>query len=59
MERRLVTTNEAARHPFRQYLPLSTDGAALTPEPANDRSDVRLFILTFLTAFAGFYTFIF
>jgi len=54
MNRRLVLTNEAARHPFRATLP---------PPPPVDRrrdddSDWKLFALSFAAFFTCFYTFI-
>ena len=53
MTRRLVLTNEAARHPFRASLP---------PPPAqtmrNDDQDWKLFMLSFAAFFTCFYTFI-
>jgi hypothetical protein len=54
MNRRLVLTNEAARHPFRQTLP---------PPPAvrgkrSDDQDWKLFVLSFAAFFICFYTLI-
>lgn len=54
MKRRLVLTNEAARHPFRQTLP---------PPPAararpDDDADLKLFALSFAAFFTCFYSFI-
>jgi hypothetical protein len=53
MTRRLVLTNEAARHPFRASLP---------PPPVqkmrNDDQDWKLFMLSFAAFFTCFYTFI-
>ena len=55
MTRRLVLTNEAARHPLRQTLP--------PPPPAprrhDDDTDVKLFFLSFAAFFTCFYSFIF
>ncbi|NJR77285.1 hypothetical protein [Sphingomonas corticis] len=54
MTRRLVTTNEAARHPFRRALPPP-------PKVAATRSgddDVKLFLLSFAAFFICFYTMI-
>ena len=54
MTRRLVLTNEAAKHPFRRALP---------PPPRelprkDDDSDIRLFFLSFVAFFICFYTLI-
>jgi hypothetical protein len=54
MTRRLVLTNEAARHPLRRALP---------PPPAptswrEDDNDWKLFALSFAAFFTCFYTFI-
>jgi len=53
MQRRLVLTNEAARHPFRRSLP--------PPAPVavrNDDGDWKLFLLSFGAFFTCFYTLI-
>jgi hypothetical protein len=55
MNRRLVLTNEAARHPFRQTLPPPPKVAA----KRNDDQDWKLFALSFTAFFVCFYTFIF
>lgn len=58
MTRRLVLTNEAARHPFRRSLP------PMAPEPAAERkrdagdNDIKLFMLSFVAFFICFYTMI-
>jgi hypothetical protein len=53
MKRRLVLTNEAARHPFRQRLPLS---ASRTFTPVRDDSkDLKLFALSFTAFFVAIY----
>lgn len=54
MTRRLVLTNEAARHPFRRSLPPPV--AAATRD--EDR-DWKLFLLSFFAFFTCFYTLIF
>jgi hypothetical protein len=54
MTRRLVLTNEAARHPFRRSLP----PPALAPARDDDK-DWKLFVLSFGAFFTCFYTFIF
>lgn len=54
MTRRLVLTNEAARHPFRQTLP----PPVIAKEP-NDDQDLKLFALSFTAFFICFYSFIF
>jgi hypothetical protein len=54
MNRRLVLTNESARHPFRQKLPATVVGASPRSEPLSDRA---LFLLTFVAAFLAFSTF--
>jgi len=53
MTRRLVLTNEAARHPFRRTLP--PPNAMPT---AGDDNDVKLFLLSFAAFFVCFYTLI-
>lgn len=55
MTRRLVLTNEAARHPFRQALP----PVARAQAAASDDSDWKLFMLSFGAFFICFYTLIF
>jgi len=53
MKRRLVLTNEAARHPFRQRLPLS---ASRTFQPVRDDAhDLKLFALSFTAFFVAIY----
>jgi hypothetical protein len=55
MTRRLVLTNEAARHPLRRTLPPP-------PKPVrakNGDQDVKLFLLSFAAFFTCFYTFLF
>jgi hypothetical protein len=55
MTRRLVLTNEAARHPFRQTLP-----PPVTPDARKrDDEDWKLFLLSFAAFFTCFYTLIF
>ncbi len=55
MNRRLVLTNEAARHPLRRTLPPPPK-----PRPAgNGDQDVKLFLLSFAAFFTCFYTFLF
>ena len=55
MTRRLVLTNESARHPFRASLP--------PPEPVTvartQDEDWKLFALSFVAFFICFYTLIF
>lgn len=54
MTRRLVLTNEAARHPFRRTLPPP-------PKPVrrpDDDQDWKLFVLSFSAFFTAFYGFI-
>ena len=55
MQRRLVLTNEAARHPFRRSLPPTIVKPLLPREPLSDRG---LFLLTFVSAFLAFSTFL-
>ncbi len=52
MKRRLVITNEAARHPFRQALPPPPVARAAH----NDDQDWKLFMLSFAAFFICFYT---
>lgn len=53
MKRRLVLTNEAARHPLRQRLPRPI---AITVEAVRDDShDLRLFAVSFTAFFVAIY----
>lgn len=52
MTRRLVLTNEAARHPFRASLP----PPAIAPARVGDDADWKLFALSFAAFFTCFYT---
>ncbi len=54
MTRRLVLTNEAARHPMRRSLP-----PPVIANTKNDDQDVKLFLLSFAAFFTCFYSFIF
>lgn len=55
MTRRLVLTNEAARHPLRRALP-----PPIAPKPErSDDQDWKLFLLSFGAFFTAFYGFIF
>ena len=54
MTRRLVLTNEAARHPLRRSLP-----PPVVASPLNDDHDIKLFMLSFAAFFTCFYSFIF
>jgi hypothetical protein len=53
MTRRLVLTNEAARHPLRRSLPPPVIAGR------NDDHDLKLFALSFAAFFTCFYSFIF
>jgi hypothetical protein len=53
MTRRLVLTNEAARHPFRRTLP-----PPVLERVRSDDADVKLFLLSFAAFFTCFYTLI-
>ena len=55
MKRRLVLTNEAARHPFRRMLP----PPVIAAPRASDDHDLKLFALSFTAFFVCFYSFIF
>jgi hypothetical protein len=55
MKRRLVLTNESARHPFRQTMPPPVIERSAYREPLSDRA---LFLLTFASAFLAFSTFL-
>lgn len=57
MTRRLVLTNESARHPFRQTLPPPVIAPARRRR--DDDQDWKLFLLSFSAFFTCFYTFIF
>ena len=50
MTRKLVLTNEAARHPFRQRLPRPVNPVAQRP-----LGDLQLFAMTFTAGFLAFY----
>lgn len=53
MKRRLVLTNEAARHPLRQRLPRPS---LLTFEAVrDDANDLRLFAVSFTAFFVAIY----
>ena len=54
MTRRLVLTNEAARHPFRASLP-----PAAPVRLHDDDADWKLFVLSFFAFFTCLYTLIF
>lgn len=54
MTRRLVLTNEAARHPFRRSLP----PVPVAARRREDDQDVKLFLLSFVAFFVCFYSFI-
>jgi hypothetical protein len=53
MKRRLVLTNEAARHPFRQRLPLST--TRVIEAVRDDANDLKLFAMSFTAFFVAIY----
>ena len=55
MNRRLVLTNEAARHPFRRTLP----PPAIPVVVRSQDDDWKLFALSFAAFFTCFYTLIF
>ena len=55
MTRRLVLTNESARHPFRRAL---SPPKVVDPRKSDD-SDWKLFLLSFAAFFTCFYTFLF
>ncbi len=54
MTRRLVLTNEAARHPFRRSLP----PPVITCRPPRTAEDWQLFLLSFTAFFICLYTFL-
>ena len=54
MTRRLVLTNEAARHPFRASLP----PPVIAVPRRDDDQDWKLFALSFAAFFTCFYTFL-
>ncbi|WP_322965522.1 hypothetical protein [Sphingomonas fuzhouensis] len=56
MRRRLVLTNEAARHPFRRSLP---PPVTQSRSRRDDDQDIRLFVVSFTAFFICFYTFLF
>jgi hypothetical protein len=55
MVRKLVLTNEGARHPFRQILPPPGSFHQVVAQPM---SDAKLFWLTFGAGFMAFYGFL-
>lgn len=54
MTRRLILTNESARHPLRRSLP----PPAINRETPGDDHDLKLFVLSFTAFFVCFYTLI-
>lgn len=54
MRRRLILTNEAARHSFRRSLP----PPAIMPKRRRDDQDLRLFVLSFTAFFICIYSFL-
>jgi hypothetical protein len=52
MKRRLVLTNEAARHPFRQSIPAMKVAAI---EPRSTMSDSTFFAASFISCFIVFF----
>lgn len=58
MTRRLVLTNDAARHPLRRALPPATLAALPENAQRDQDSDWKLFVLSFLAFFTCFYTMI-
>lgn len=55
MKRRLVLSNEAARHPFRQRLPRPTVRAI--EAVSDDSHDLKLFAISFTAFFVAIYGF--
>jgi hypothetical protein len=53
MKRRLVLTNEAARHPFRQRLPRQSVQAIEAVR--DDSNDLKLFAMSFTVFFVAIY----
>ena len=53
MKRRLVLSNEAARHPFRQRLPRPTLEAFEAVR--DDSNDLKLFVVSFTAFFVAIY----
>jgi hypothetical protein len=58
MRRALVLTNEAARHPFRQQLPVKVFAVPATLMNRSEPSTMRSFMAVFTAGFAAVYTFI-
>lgn len=56
MKRRLVLTNEAARHPFRQRLPRPVLEVIETVR--DDSNDLKLFAMSFTAFFVAIYGFV-
>ena len=53
MKRRLVLTNEAARHPFRQQLPRAE--TRVIEAIRDDSNDLKLFAISFTAFFVAIY----
>lgn len=53
MKRRLVLTNEAARHPFRQRMPRPSLRAFEAVR--DDSNDLKLFVFSFTAFFVAIY----
>jgi hypothetical protein len=51
MKRRLITSNDASRHPFRQSLPLAAITVAAPWQADKQGEDIRLFLMTFVAGF--------
>jgi RNA polymerase sigma factor (sigma-70 family) len=58
MKRRLITSNDATRHPFRQGLPLAAITVATPWHPDRKGENIRLFLMTFTAAFLAISGFI-
>jgi hypothetical protein len=58
MNRRLVTSNDAVRHPFRQSLPLDVVEVKEPYRPRRKYENLRLFLTTYLGGFFAISIFI-
>jgi hypothetical protein len=58
MKRKLVLTNDASRHPYRQTLPLTAISVEAPYRAGEETENIRLFLMTFTAAFLAISGFI-